>query len=135
MVEIITEDDIPWLTDIVYEFNDLCYKVPLNRIKLLTYLHGIVHNTTGVGFRTESGFILGMLEEDTLRDVNILSEHGWYTRGSDGIKLLIKFHKHAEQIGVDEVRMSSISNHSKLNKLLTRFGYSELQRVYLKKVK
>lgn len=121
-----SSDDIPRIIDLVQEFNDAYFDVPLDLVKTLAWIELTLQE--GVIYLSPGGFIGGMPVEDPCRGWTALVEFGWYATDRSGTQLLQSFINYAAAIGVDEVRMTTLSTTPPgVETLLGRYGFSPLE--------
>lgn len=119
-------NDLMWLLDLTQQFNDKLFDVPLNRDKSFDYLAAMIEH--GVCYRGNHGAIVGMVAPDPFRDWNVLVEIGWFTdTPGEGLALLDTFIEHGRQVGVDEVRMTTLERNKSVAKLLQRKGFVPIE--------
>lgn len=118
-----TLDDIPFLMEKAQHFNSRYYGIPLNLQKLRDYLVGLIVSEVGVVLRTDTGAITGVHVPDPCRDWEVLVETAWYSEGRDGLRLLSAFESRGMELGVDEVRMTTLEVNPGVQKVLSRRGY------------
>ncbi|WFG40930.1 hypothetical protein ParaMal1_00046 [Paracoccus phage ParMal1] len=122
-----TLDDMEFLIEKAQHFNDRYYGIPLNLDKLTQYLTGLIAADQGVVLRTETGAITGVHISDPCRDWEVLVETAWYSEGRDGLRLLAAFEDRGMNLGVDEVRMTTLEVNAGVEKVLTRRGYTRME--------
>lgn len=133
MIEVIVKEDLDWVMQITQEFNDTYFDVPLNYDKARDFIAMIIDSPASIGFRSETGYIIGGIEEDPFRDYVILKEYGWFSKDRSGIALLQEFEDHARACGVNEVRMTTLGSNKRVAKLLHKLGYAELETSHIKR--
>lgn len=57
----------------------------------------------------------------------MLVETAWYSEGRDGLRLLAAFEDRGMNLGVDEVRMTTLEVNAGVEKVLTRRGYTRME--------
>lgn len=122
-----TLDDMEFLIEKAQHFNDRYYGIPLNLDKLTQYLTGLIVADQGVVLRTDTGAITGVHISDPCRDWEVLVETAWYSEGRDGLRLLAAFEERGMNLGVDEVRMTTLEVNAGVEKVLTRRGYTRME--------
>ena len=127
MIRVITEDDLDWLVDLTIDFNDSYYGIPLNINKTRRTLWGVITQEYGVGFRSDNGAIIGTIEDDPFRDYVVLQERGWFSTDRSGIALLRAFTNYGKEIGVNEIRMTTLEANKRADKLLLKYGYNPIE--------
>ena len=121
-----TTDNEEDLYEMVLAFNAEYFGIPINPEKLEQWVQ--LHLQAGIILMSEDGFISGLYVPDPLRDHNVLLESGWFSRDNHGARLLLKFINHAREIGVDEVRMTTLSTSPEAaNQMLTRLGFEPVE--------
>ena len=120
-------EDIDFLMEKAYAFNDRYYGIPLNRIGLFKYLEAMIEHESGVCLVTDSGGIVGVIHQDPRWDWTVLVETAWYSEGRDGVRLLDAFEKRAMEIGCDEIRMTTLAVNSGVDRILERRGYKPIE--------
>lgn len=122
-----TITDLSFLIDKAYAFNYRYYGIPLNHKKLEQYLTGLLVSEHGVVLRTDTGAITGVHVSDPCRDWEVLVETAWYSEGRDGLRLLGAFEQRGVELGLDEVRMTTLEVNSGVERVLKRRGYSIME--------
>lgn len=122
-----TLDDIPFLIERAEHFNDRYYGIPLNIDKLVNYLTGLIVVEQGVVLRTDTGAITGVHISDPCRDWEVLVETAWFSEGRGGLRLLDAFEHRGMELGVDEVRMTTLEVNAGVEKVLMRRGYTSIE--------
>ena len=121
-VRVCTQDDVDFLLSLTTEFNDTLYHIPLSPEKSRAHLSNLVQH--GICFRTDRGAIVGAVADDPFRDWVALVELGWFcTTPADGVRLLQAFERTAEELEVNEVRMTTLETNKSVGGLLKRRGY------------
>ncbi len=121
--------DMSHIMELVHEFNDTYFGIPLNDEKAREMVHWIIAD--GVGFISERGFIGGVVVDDLIRDWIVLQELGWYSEDKSGIKLLNAFIDAGKELGVDEVRVCTLQTSSPIaGRVLQRKGFAPLETSY-----
>lgn len=128
MIRRAVQDDLPWLMSIAREFNAKYWDQELHEYKMVNLISTLV--AEGTVLRSDTGVILGTVYEDPMRDNTVLVEIGWYSTGSDGMKLLAAFVQEGKKLGVDEIRMSTLECNNKVGALLERNGFKPLETSY-----
>lgn len=127
MIRTITEDDLDWLVELTTEFNDQYYGIPLNLNKTRRTLWSLITGPNGVCFRSDSGAIIGTIEDDPFRDYVVLQERGWFSTDRSGIALLREFTDYGTELGVNEIRMCTLNSNKRVDKLLLKYGYNPIE--------
>lgn len=120
-------EDIDFLMEKAYAFNDRYYGIPLNRSGLFKYLKAMIEHSSGVCLISDTGGIVGVIHQDLRWDWTVLVETAWYSEGRDGIRLLDAFEKRGRELGCDEVRMTTLAVNSGVDRLLARRGYKPIE--------
>lgn len=124
MIRIITEEDADWLYERTLEFNDKYYSVPLNESKTRSAIDFFINHPAAIGFRSDGGYIAGVIEEDPFRDWVFLCERGWFSKDRSGIKLLDTFIEWAsDNPEINEVRMGHLASNPGVQRLLSKRGF------------
>lgn len=84
----------------------------------------------GVCIRTEQGFIAGLEMPDPYHSAWYLVELGWYCEDGRGRQLLMEFIRQGRELGVDEIRMSTLPMSKSARVLLQRYGFKEQEVSY-----
>ena len=127
MIRHLEIEDLDWLVDLTVEFNDTHYGIPLDLNKTRKTLEYLILDGTGVGFRSENGAIIGNIEEDPFRDYAVLQERGWFSKDRSGIKLLRAFTNYGLELGVSEVRVSTLESNPGVKRVLKRYNYKPIE--------
>lgn len=125
MIRKCTIEDLPFITNLAIQFNEELHDVPLNLEKLHQFLVGII--TNGVCLRGENSAIAGVVAEDPVRDWTYLVEMGWYSKTGEGVRLLKEFEKVGDELGVDEIRMTTLYANPDADSILIRLGYEPIE--------
>jgi len=123
MIRMAGSGDLEFLMIITQEFNDKLYGVPLNIDKTWDTLELIVEGPMGVAYVSDRGAIVGTIEEDPFRNYTVLQERGWYATDRSGLRLLRAFIQHGIDIGVDEIRMTTLEINPAAERLLEHSGF------------
>lgn len=126
MIRTIVQEDIFWLASLARKFNAEYFDVPLNDDKLYTGLSDLIDR--GVCLRSDSGAIVGVVMDDPFRDWQVLVELGWYCEDRSGLHLLNKFIQAGKDLGVDEVRMTTLTRSpAEAAAILNRKGFVPIE--------
>lgn len=134
MIEVITAEDIDWLLNISYEFNEIYYDLPLNLKKARKSILDYLELPSVIGFKSKTGYIIGGIEDDPFRDYVVLKEYVWFSKDKSGLELLKAFERHAIICGVNEIRMTTLSSNPTIGKIINRLGYEELETSHTKRI-
>lgn len=132
MIKILIEADYEWLFQQMCTFNDQYFKTELHTQATRVYIKSLLDSAMGVAFRSDNGFIFGALELDPLRGHIVLKEHGWYCTDGTGIRLLKEFIRYGNNLGVHDVRVSTLSKNKRVGRVLERMGFTELETTWVK---
>lgn len=121
------EYDVPFLMQLAIRFNKRFYDIPLNYSKTWDFIAASVGNPKAVVLRTHSGAILGVVADDPCRDWLTLLEVAWYSEGLDGMRLLKAFEERGWELGVNEIRMTTLAVNPTIGKILMRREYTEIE--------
>ena len=134
MIEVIIPEDIDWLLEVSSEFNTIYYDLPLNLDKTRSSILNYLALPSVIGFKSETGYIIGGIEDDPFRDYVILKEYVWFSKDKSGLALLKAFEHHGIICGVDEIRMTTLGSNPRVAKILHRLGYEELETSHTKRL-
>ena len=127
-----TLKDLDFLVSTSEIFNNKYQKLTLNTKKLAAHIRKLLLSDTGIAFRSDAGMILGVCYSDPIRDHNIAVELAWWDTGGTGLKLLRAFEQDAKKRGMDEVRMTSLTENPRVNPFLEKLGYNPIEISYSK---
>ena len=126
MIHRATVEDLDHILTLTQEFNDEYYHRPLNLDKTLTMIRHMVEH--GVVFVSAKGYIGGMVVPDNFRDDDVLVEFGWFAKDKSGISLLDVFIQAGKDLGVNEIRMCTMSTSPEVaNRILERRGFKSTE--------
>lgn len=120
-----TLEDLDWLCEMTDRFNDKHFDVPVAPHKVHEVHRKLILD--GVSLRTDDAAIVGVVYEDLWRDWSVLVELGWYSEGRGGLHVLKAFENRGRELGVDEVRMSTLDKAPVPARLLARRGYTPIE--------
>jgi hypothetical protein len=127
MIREATQDDLGFLIETTLEFNKRHYDVPISLCKAHSHLRVVIDDPLTVVLRSDTGFIIGVTVEDPLRHWSCMLELGWYDTGRSGIKLLNRFEDIAREVGVNEIRMTTLAVNDVVSAILRRKGYVAME--------
>lgn len=127
MIRECTLYDIDWLCRKATEFNAEYYDIPLDPVKLYSYISNCITSPNGVCLRSDHGAIVGIVAPDPVRDWTVLVETGWYSTGKDGLKLLSAFEVQGCIRDVNEIRLTTLETNVRVAEVLRRKGYSTIE--------
>lgn len=117
------------ILDLTEEFNSKYYHKPLDKAKTSDMISDIIEY--GVCFVSDNGYIGGVVTPDPFRDANALVELGWFAKDNSGIKLLDAFIAEGRELGVDEIRMCTMSTSPVIaEKIILRKGFTVAETQY-----
>jgi len=122
-----TTGDIEFLIEKAYAFNNDYYGIPLNREGLRDYLSAMIDSPAGVCLISDTGGIVGVVHRDPRWDWSVLVELAWYSEGRDGLALLAAFERRGADLGVDEIRMTTLAANPGVDRVLARRGYEPVE--------
>lgn len=129
MIRRAIQEDIVHIYEMAEVFNKKYFGIPLYPERALTTIAYIIEE--GVCFVSDTGFIGGMVADDLFRDWKILHEAGWYSEDKSGIKLLDAFIQEGRDLGVDEIKVGTLSTSPAMaGRILQRKGFAPLEQSY-----
>ena len=118
--------DVDRIVDMAHVFNDAHVDMPLASDKTWEQVFVLVESHSV--FVSDGGFILGAVSPAMFHDWTYLAELGWYATDNSGSRLLQAFMDEAVDLGVDELRMCTMSTSSPIaDKLLAKKGFVPIE--------
>lgn len=101
----------------------------LDLIRAVDLIDHILDN--GISFRSDNGFIGGVVMPHPFTGHSVLVELAWWSQDKLGIKLLNTFIQAGKDIGVHEIRMSTMGTSSDTAaKIIQRKGFAVAETQY-----
>lgn len=130
MIRPATLADVLPIMEQAQRFNDKYYPIPLNTRKALNWITFVIEE--GVALVSDTGgFIGGINVEDPVRDWTALVEVCWYSEDRTGAALLKAFTAAGRELGVDEVRMTTLTTSPPIAaRMVQLLGYQPMEVSY-----
>lgn len=130
MIRPATLADVLPILEQAQRFNDRYYTVPLDIKKALNWITYVIED--GVALVSDKGgFIGGIKVTDPARNWDVLVEVCWYSEDRTGAYLLKAFNAAGIELGVDEVRMTTLTASPPIAEhMLNRLGYKPMEVSY-----
>ena len=85
----------------------------------------------GIALRTDNGFIGGVVMPHPFTGHSVLVELAWWSADKTGIQLFNRFIEAGKELGVTEIRMSTMGTSSKtVAKIIQRKGFTVAETQY-----
>lgn len=137
MIRPATAQDIPAIVRLVAKLHEVAHIVlPLDETVTARFLHSLLGSPAGLllvaGDGKPNGFLAASVGFASIAKAPLAIEHGWFSEGSDGLRLLRRYEAWAKEQGCSIIRMSTPPGADRVNSILYRSGYALAEQAWTK---
>ncbi len=119
-------EDVEYILEMAYRFNERFFDLPLNEDKTRAMIEHTIE--MHVAFISRFGFIGALIVDDPVRDHVVLVETAWYAEGREGLHLLNALITEGRRLCCDEVRMTTLNTSpAAATAILSKKGFAPLE--------
>lgn len=137
MIRFATLSDIPAIVRMTAKLHAAAGIVlPLDPRVVTSFLEGLIASPMGlvlVGGPVEpDGFLAASVGTASIAMTPVAQEHGWWSEGGDGLRLLCRYEAWAREQGCFAARMSTPPGAERANQILERNGFVLAEQAWVK---
>lgn len=127
-----TPDDLPRILKMGRKFHEASNQfAPFSEAATARMLEGLIASPDGMVLISDGGMIGGVLSPAYCADAWVMAvELFWWSEDRRGLVLLKGFEDWAREMGANEVRMTTLTNLERADKILRRRNYAPLEISY-----
>jgi N-acetylglutamate synthase-like GNAT family acetyltransferase len=137
MIRTATTDDIPAIVRMTAKLHAAAGVVlPMDGRVTARFLDGLLGSPIGLvlvaGAAEPDGFLAASVGTASIAMTPVAQEHGWWSEGGDGLRLLRRYEQWARERGCFAARMSTPPGADRANFILERSGYALAEQAWVK---
>lgn len=137
MIRLATPDDIPAIVRMTAKLHAAAGIVlPMDSRITARFVGGLLASPMGLvlvgGDAEPDGFIAASVGSASIAMLPVGQEHGWWSEGGDGLRLLRRYEAWARERGCFAVRMSTPPGADRANEILERNGFAMAEQAWVK---
>lgn len=110
--------------------------LPMDPRIVARFVEGLIASPAGLvlvgGPAEPDGFLAASVGTASIAMTPVAIEHGWWSAGGDGLRLLHRYEQWAREQGCFAARMSTPPGAERANNILERSGYSMAEQAWVK---
>lgn len=137
MIREATSADIPAIVRMVAKLHAAAGIVlPMDPRIAARFLEALIASPVGLvlvaGDAEPDGFLAASVGAASISMTPVAQEHGWWSNGGDGLRLLRLYEAWAREQGCFAARMSTPPNAERINSILERSGFDMAEQAWVK---
>lgn len=137
MIRHATPTDVAAIVRMVAMLHDAAHiVVPMDPRVIAHFLSALIASPQGLvlvgGPQQPDGFLAASVGTASIAMVPIAHEHGWWSEGGDGLRLLRRYEAWARGQGCFAARMSTPPGADRANSILERSGFAFAEQAWVK---
>jgi N-acetylglutamate synthase-like GNAT family acetyltransferase len=137
MIRTATTKDIPAIVGMVAMLHASAGIVlPMDHRITTRFLSGLIASPLGLvlvaGEAEPDGFLAASVGSASIAMTPIAHEHGWWSAGGDGLRMLRRYEEWARDQGCFAVRMSTPPHNERAASILERSGFALAEQAWVK---
>lgn len=137
MIRLATPEDIPAIVRMTAKLHAAAGIVlPMDPRITARFVEGLISSPMGLvmvgGSAEPDGFLAASVGSASISMTPVAQEHGWWSQGGDGLRLLRRYEAWAREQGCFAVRMSTPPGAERANSILQRDGYVLAEQAWVK---
>jgi len=126
-------EDIPAIVDMVAQLHAAASIVlPIDAQVTARFLTGLLRSPLGLVLVAERGFLAASVGTASVAMLPVAIEHGWWSQGGDGLRLLRAYEAWAREQGCFAARMSTPPGAERAAHVLERSGFNLAEQAWVK---
>lgn len=136
MIRLASPEDIPAIVRMTAKLHAAAGIVlPMDPRVVAAFLAGLAQSPLGlviVAGDPVSGFLAASVGSASIAMTPVAQEHGWWSEGGDGLRLLRRYEAWAREQGCFAARMSTPPGADRANEILERNGFAMAEQAWVK---
>lgn len=137
MIRLASPADIPAIVRMTAKLHAAAGIVlPMDPRITARFVDGLLASPMGLvlvgGGAEPDGFLAASVGSASISMTPVAQEHGWWSEGGDGLRLLRRYETWAREQGCFAARMSTTPNADRANEILERNGFALAEQAWVK---